>query len=58
MLINLLIVLIVVGVILYLLRYIPLDETVKTIIRALVIVALIIYLLLKVAAPLLESAGL
>jgi hypothetical protein len=58
MLINLIIVLIIVGAALYLLQYIPMDETFKVVVRVLIIIAVIIYVLLNVAAPLLQSRGL
>jgi hypothetical protein len=53
MLTTLLILLIVVGAALYLLRYVPLDPTIKTVIQVVVIVVVIIYLLKTFAAPLL-----
>ncbi len=57
MLINLIIVLIIVGAVLYLLRYVPLDGTVKTIIQVVVIIALVLYVLIELVAPFLQSRG-
>lgn len=50
MLINLLIVLLVVGAVLYLLTLVPIDGTIKTIIQVIVIVAVVVYVI-KLFAP-------
>lgn len=57
-LIGLIIVLIVVGAALYLLNLLPIDATVKQVIRVVVIVILIIYALLFVAGLLGLATGL
>jgi hypothetical protein len=44
-LVSLLIVLIIVGAVLYLMRMLPIDNTIKTIITVVVIVAVVIWLL-------------
>jgi hypothetical protein len=48
--VELLIILVIVGAVLYLLQYVPLDETIKRIIYVVVIVAVIIYLIRNFAA--------
>lgn len=58
MLLNLIIILLVAGAVLYLLKIIPIDATMKTVIQVLIVIAVIIYLLVEVAAPFMQSRGL
>jgi hypothetical protein len=53
MLIQLLIILVIVGAVLYLLKLVPIDQTIKTIIYVIVIVAVVVYLLKTFAVGLL-----
>lgn len=52
MLVQLLIILVIVGAALYLLKIVPLDATIKTVIQVVIVVAVIIYLI-RVFAPML-----
>lgn len=54
MLITLIIVLLIVGAALYLIRLIPIDNTIKTIIQVIIIVAVAIYVLKTFAAPMMQ----
>ena len=57
MLINLIIVLIIAGAVLYLMRFLPIDGTVKTIIQAVVVIVLVLYVIIELVAPFLQSRG-
>ena len=53
MLIQLIVVLLLLGAALYILGVVPIDAAFKNIIRVVVIIAAVIYILVKFAAPLL-----